>query len=101
MGKMVGIAEFKAKCERLISQMELDGVPIEVTRRGKVVGVLAPPPTTVSAPAEPLPSVFGMLRSDKYRFDMEPEESAFDSDWEAQWEAKWTERGFPAPDEKE
>ena len=31
MTKMVGIAEFKAKCERLISQMEKDGEPIGQT----------------------------------------------------------------------
>lgn len=67
MGKLVGIAEFKAKCERLLSQMEQDGEPIQLTRRGKVVGVISPPPTL--APAEPLPSAFGLLKSDAYRFD--------------------------------
>lgn len=42
MTKMVGIAEFEAKCERLISEMERDGGSIQLTRRGKVVGVLSP-----------------------------------------------------------
>lgn len=95
MGKMVGIAEFKAKCERLIVQMEQDGEPIQLTRRGKVIGVLSPPPTS-QAPA-PLPSAFGLLKSDKYRDDLEPEDFVVDPDWEAKWEAKWDERGFPAP----
>lgn len=98
MGKMVGIAEFKAKAERLIVQMEQDGEPIQLTRRGKVVGVLSPPSS--SAPNTPLPSAFGLLKSDKYRFDIEPEESALDADWERQWEAKWTQRGFPGPNDK-
>ena len=95
MSKMVGIAEFKAKCERLLIQMEQDGEPIQLTRRGKVVGVISPP--TAAPAATPLPSAFGMLKSDAYRFDLEPEESALERDWEAQWEAKWTERGFPGP----
>lgn len=99
MGKMVGIAEFKAKAERLIVQMEQDGEPIQLTRRGKVVGVLSPPPPAAVL-KEPLPSAFGMLKSDRYRFDIEPGESAIDPDWEAQWETKWTERGFPGPADK-
>lgn len=99
MGKMIGIAEFKAKCERLISQMEIDGLPIEVTRRGKVVGVLSLP-TRPAPSAEPLPSAFGMLKSPAYRFDMEPGDSALDPDWEEQWEAKWAERGFPGPNDR-
>lgn len=96
MGKMVGIAEFKAKCERLISQMEEDGIAIELTRRGKVVGVLSPPLPPKPTSVEPLPSAFGMLRSDRYRDDTNPEDFRVDPDWEAKWEAKWDERGFPA-----
>lgn len=79
MGKMVGIAEFKAKCERLISQMEQDGEPIELTRRGKVVGVLRPPAPPEHEPEE----LFGMLKSDAYRFDWDPSAPAVDpSEWE-------------------
>jgi antitoxin (DNA-binding transcriptional repressor) of toxin-antitoxin stability system len=80
MGKTVGIAEFKAKCERLISQMEKDGIAIELTRRGKVVGVLSPPK---SASTKPLPSAFGMLKSDRYRYDADPTEPAVDP---AEWD---------------
>lgn len=79
MGKMVGIAEFKAKCERLISQMELDGVPIELTRRGKVVGVLSPPTSN-----DDRRSPIGFLKNDRYRFDWDPEQPVCDpEDWEA------------------
>ena len=69
MTKLVGIAEFKAKCERLISQMERDGEPIAVTRRGKVVGVLNPPSPSEQLAKKPLATAFGLLRNDKYRFD--------------------------------
>jgi antitoxin (DNA-binding transcriptional repressor) of toxin-antitoxin stability system len=80
MTKMVGIAEFKAKCERLISQMEKDGEPIALTRRGKVVGVLKPP----SKARPKLEGAFGMLKNDAYRFDWDPSEPAADpSDWDA------------------
>lgn len=84
MGKMVGIAEFKAKCERLISQMEEDGIAIELTRRGKVVGVLSPPAVVADRIEQPLPSAFGMLRSSRYRYDADPSEPAVDP---AEWDS--------------
>lgn len=81
MTKMVGIAEFKAKCERLISQMEKDGEPILVTRRGKVVGVLKPSLTSFDQGGQ---SAIGFLKSDKYRDNWDPETPAGDpDDWEA------------------
>ena len=86
MGKMVGIAEFKAKCERLISQMELDGEPIEVTRRGKVVGVLNPAP----AERKPIDSLFGCMKGTATIIgDIV---GPVDHDWEEKWLAKWDER---------
>ncbi|CAA9530337.1 MAG: hypothetical protein AVDCRST_MAG31-2320 [uncultured Sphingomonas sp.] len=79
MTKVVGIAEFKAKCERLISQMEKDGEPIAVTRRGKIVGVLNPPAAPKHKPKE----LFGMLKNDAYRSDWDLSEPATDApDWE-------------------
>ncbi len=87
MGKMVGIAEFKAKCERLISEMERDGEPIELTRRGKVVGVLRPPVNSMPDPD----SLFGCLASPAYRFDCDPSAPAYDGLWDAEkgeWEPK-------------
>lgn len=95
MGKAVGIAEFKAKCERLLVQMEQDGEPIQLTRRGKVIGVVSLP-APAQASAQPLPSAFGLMKSDAYR-SVDPEEFVVDPDWEAKWDAKWEERGFRAP----
>jgi prevent-host-death family protein len=40
--KTVAAAEFKATCLRLIDEMNVDGQPITVTKRGKPVAVLAP-----------------------------------------------------------
>lgn len=78
MGKMVGIAEFKANCTRLISEMQRDGEPIMVTKRGKVVGVLSPPAL------EEIPeSLFGAMKGMVIRYD-DPFEPAVDpSEWDA------------------
>jgi antitoxin (DNA-binding transcriptional repressor) of toxin-antitoxin stability system len=89
MGRMVGIAEFKAKAERLLHQMEQDGEPIELTRRGKVVGVLSPPPRQLDSD-----SVFGSMKGTvTVHGDLD---EPLEPDWEAKWEAKWDDRGFPA-----
>jgi antitoxin (DNA-binding transcriptional repressor) of toxin-antitoxin stability system len=64
----------------LIDEMQKDGVPVVVTKRGKVVAKLTP--KTGDTP--PLKPVFGMLKSDRYRFDWNPSEPAIDpDDWEA------------------
>lgn len=82
MGKQVGMAEFKANCTRLLRELSEDGEAITVTVRGKPVAVVSAPPRESSKPE--LPSIFGMLASDKYRFDCDPEETVFDMDeWEA------------------
>jgi prevent-host-death family protein len=96
MGKMVGMAEFKANCTRLLREVSQGGEAITVTSRGKPLVVVK------SADEQPrkIEPAFGMLKSDRYRFNIEPEDSVLDADWEQQWEAKWTERGFPGPDDK-
>lgn len=42
--KTVGAAEFKARCLRLIKQMNRDGEPLTVTNRGRPVAILSPMP---------------------------------------------------------
>lgn len=93
MGKIVGIAEFKANCTRLIAEMEVDGEPITVTRRGRAVAELKPAPR-LSRADRFFAAIAGTVTLAP---DFEPEDSAVDPDWEADWEAKWDERGFPAP----
>lgn len=90
MGKIVGIAEFKANCTRLIAEMERDGEAITVTKRGKVVGVLSPPPEKSR--------LFGLLKgTGEIHGDIV---GPVESDWEAAWEAKWEARGFPVAGRK-
>lgn len=81
MGKMVGMAEFKANCTRLLRELGEDGEPITVTVRGKPVAVVNVASEQLLKP--PLTSAFGMLRNDKYRFD-DPFTPVSDMDeWEA------------------
>jgi antitoxin (DNA-binding transcriptional repressor) of toxin-antitoxin stability system len=42
--RVVNVTEFKAKCLSFFSEVESGVVSITVTRRGKVVGVVNPPP---------------------------------------------------------
>ena len=78
MNKIVSASEFKAKCLRLIDEMQVDGEPITITKRGKVVAEVKPKTDTPRRP------VFGILRSPEYRFDWDPEKPATDpDDWEA------------------
>lgn len=81
MTKMVGIAEFKARCERLISEMERDGEPIHLTRRGKVVGVIRPPAAERSRR-----SLFGLMKGAITVRD-DDIVGSINTDWEAQWNA--------------
>jgi antitoxin (DNA-binding transcriptional repressor) of toxin-antitoxin stability system len=84
MGKIVGIAEFKANCTRLISEMERNGEPILLTRRGKVVAELKP------ASAAKRKRMFGLMEGTiTFAPDYDPSEPAYDGPWNAElgrWE---------------
>ena len=79
MTKMVGAAEFKAKCLALLDEVQATGEPITVTKRGKpVVTVIA-----VNEEKARQAPIFGALKSPAYRFD-DPFSPVFDMDaWEA------------------
>lgn len=78
MGKTVGIAELKANCTQLIAEMERDGEPITVTRRG------TPVVTVNLIPAKKTKPLFGLMKSSKYRFDSDPSVPvASASEWSA------------------
>jgi prevent-host-death family protein len=79
MGKMIGAAEFKAHCLRIIDEVERTGEPVTITKRGRVVGELHPPSKTKR---EPL--TFGFLKHPGYRFDADPGEPAYDGPWNAE-----------------
>lgn len=85
MTKMVGAAEFKAKCLALLDEVQATGEPITVTKRGKPVAMVS----TV-AKEEPRKSLFGAMKGTiKILGDIE---GPIDPDWEARWLAKWDEK---------
>ena len=83
MGKVVGIAEFKAKCSEFLRELEAGGSPITITNRGKIVGVLNAPSGTARSSTDALWDT--KKGSITYAPDYDPSEPA-DSDWEAKWE---------------
>jgi prevent-host-death family protein len=42
MGKLIGAAEFKANCLRILDEVERSGEPVTVTKRGRPVAELKP-----------------------------------------------------------
>ena len=78
MAKMVGAAEFKAKCLRLINELDEDGEPITITKRGRAVAVLSPAPRLAEKP-----SVLGTLRGSVLAYDDPFLPAADPSDWAA------------------
>ncbi|WP_294173415.1 type II toxin-antitoxin system Phd/YefM family antitoxin [uncultured Sphingomonas sp.] len=81
MGKVIGAAEFKAKCLSILDQVQATGEAVTVTKRGKPVAVLNPAPAGSERVEH---SAIGFLKSDKYRDDWDPEIPATDlDDWEA------------------
>lgn len=86
MTKMVGAAEFKAKCLKLIDEMQHDGESVTITRRGK-------PVATLSVAREEKPRhgpLFGSMKGTGTIIgDIE---APIDPDWEARWDAKWNDK---------
>jgi prevent-host-death family protein len=83
MGKLVGVAEFKAHCARIIAEVERTGEPVTVTNRGRpVVEVKA-----VETQETERPSLIGCMRGMITFLHEDDALSAFDPDWEEQWEA--------------
>ncbi len=79
MGKMIGAAEFKANCLRILDEVERTGEPVTITKRGRIVGELHPP-----AKGKPQSAKFGFLKHPDYRYDAEPGEPAYDGPWNAE-----------------
>jgi len=42
MGRMIGAAEFKAHCLRILDEVQRTGEPVTVTKRGKAVAEVTP-----------------------------------------------------------
>jgi prevent-host-death family protein len=82
MGKMIGAAEFKANCLRILDEIERSGEPVTVTKRGRPVAEVKP------IAKKPRKAVFGALRTPEYSFP-DPFSPAHDEPWDAEkglWE---------------
>lgn len=78
MVKVIGAAEFKAKCLRILDEVERTGEPVTITKRGRVVGELRPP--------EPKRKFeFGFLAHPDYRCGEDAfDQPAYDRPWNAE-----------------
>ena len=76
--KTMGVTEFKARCLRVIGQMNKDREPVTITNRGRRVAVLSPLPVTNEQS-----SIIGAMRGSVLAYD-DPFRPALDpSDWAA------------------
>ncbi|TPG48374.1 type II toxin-antitoxin system Phd/YefM family antitoxin [Sphingomonas glacialis] len=87
MTKMIGAAEFKAKCLAILDEVQASGESITITKRGKPVATVS---AVATGEAEPRPPIFGAMRgSGMIVGDLD---APLDPDWETKWEAKWDEK---------
>ena len=75
--KQVPAAEFKAKCLRIIQEMDRDPRPVTITRRGRPVAVLSPVREQADAP------FVGMLGGTVLAYEDPFAPAASPSDWAA------------------
>lgn len=76
--RQVAAAEFKAKCLRIIKEMQETGESVVVTRRGHPVAIVSLPPS-----AEPAQPIFGSMRGSVIKYDDPFEPAASPEDWSA------------------
>jgi prevent-host-death family protein len=78
MGKMIGAAEFKAHCLRILDEVERTGEPVTITKRGRPVAEITPVPIQ-NGPR----FFFGCMKGSVLKYD-DPTEPATDpEDWNA------------------
>ena len=77
--KQVPAAEFKARCLRIIKEMNRDGVSVTITNRGQPVAVLSPVPK----PDDELSPFIGMMRGTVLRYEEPFAPAAPPTDWSA------------------
>lgn len=74
--KTVGAADFKARCLRLIKQMNQDREPVTITNRGRPVAILSPWPEHA-----PSSSIVGAMRGTVLAYEDPFAPAADPSDW--------------------
>ncbi len=82
MGKMIGAAEFKAHCLRILDEVERSGVAVTVTKRGRPVAEVKP---VKKQPENKL--AFGCMKGVVRGFE-EPFSPAYESAWDAE-KGRW------------
>ncbi len=74
--KTVGAADFKARCLRLIKQMNQDRESVTITNRGRPVAILSPLPEQARSS-----SIIGAMRGTVLAYDDPFTPAADPSDW--------------------
>lgn len=74
--KTVGASEFKARCLRLIKQMNQDREPVTITNRGRPVAMLSPLPEQTQTS-----SIIGAMRGTVLAYEDPFMPAAEPSDW--------------------
>jgi prevent-host-death family protein len=78
MGKMIGAAEFKAHCLRILDEVERTGEGVTVTKRGRPMVEVKP-----IAKKEPGRLIFGSMKGTVLKYER-PFDPAIDpGEWEA------------------
>lgn len=95
--KYVSAAEFKAKCLKLMDEVQAGGEPITVTKRGKPVATLSAAKPRSSDKEPGVDALFGCMKGTVTVVGDWDETGPIDPDWEAEWEAGRDELGHPAP----
>lgn len=76
--RTIGATEFKATCLRVIDDMNRDGQPVTITRRGRPVAVLSPVPAKAQRP-----SIIGAMKGTVLRYDEPFAPAAAPEEWDA------------------
>lgn len=76
--KLIGSADFKAKCLKIIDQIGRDGQPVTITRRGTPVARLSPIDDHKGRG-----SIIGAMKGSVLRYDDPFAPAAEPSDWNA------------------
>jgi prevent-host-death family protein len=92
MGKMIGAAEFKAHCLRILDEVERTGESVTITKRGRAVAEVKPVAEKAAGDRSRLE--FGFMKGSITFLTDDEVFSPLDPDWEEQWEKKWDDRGF-------
>lgn len=75
----IAVTEFKAKCTKIIREVEQLRQSVEITKRGKVVALIIPP----STPSKPDPLEFLDSLHGTITFAKDWDEPMGDYDWES------------------